>query len=248
MKKTILLSLLSLLMVAGLQTRAHSQVLIALLLGDKLNSDKLEFGVDVGLNYTTIDGIDGVEYKPGFSFGLYFMIKLNDHFYLHPMAVPKSTWGARNLTQYSLNDAALDTALAGASVKRRLEYIPVPLLVGYRTDFGLGIEVGPQLSLRTKALDIFEKQGVGEEDQVAYDRVFSKDHKPIDAGIAGALNYKLPSKKSKGMNITVRYFYGLTDMVKDNTGPAQRNSGFTFTLGIPVGAKEGGSDVPTVEE
>jgi len=32
----------------------QSQVLIALLLGDKLNSGKIEFGLDGGLNYSSI--------------------------------------------------------------------------------------------------------------------------------------------------------------------------------------------------
>ena len=48
-------------------TTAHSQVLISLLLGDKLNSDKIEFGLDGGLNWLKIFGYpDAEEFKISF--------------------------------------------------------------------------------------------------------------------------------------------------------------------------------------
>jgi hypothetical protein len=40
---------------------AEAQVIISLLFDDKLNSGKVEFGLDGGLNLASIDGIDGAE-------------------------------------------------------------------------------------------------------------------------------------------------------------------------------------------
>ena len=38
-------------------SQLHSQVLIALLFGDKLNTDKLDFGLTAGLNLSTISNL-----------------------------------------------------------------------------------------------------------------------------------------------------------------------------------------------
>jgi hypothetical protein len=47
------------LVLAGYSSRA--QVIISLLLGDKLNTGKIEFGLDGGVNYPSIRGLVGGE-------------------------------------------------------------------------------------------------------------------------------------------------------------------------------------------
>ena len=54
----------------------QSQVLIALLLGDKLNSGKIEFGLDGGLNYSSISSLETDNFKSDFNLGFYFDIKI----------------------------------------------------------------------------------------------------------------------------------------------------------------------------
>jgi hypothetical protein len=49
-------------MVISFTQKANSQVLISLLLGDKLNSEKLKFGLDGGVNFATISKED-LSYK-----------------------------------------------------------------------------------------------------------------------------------------------------------------------------------------
>lgn len=53
MKKNILVSFLILM----LCHQSNGQVLISLLLGDKLNSGKLEFGLDGGVNWSNISNL-----------------------------------------------------------------------------------------------------------------------------------------------------------------------------------------------
>src|SRR3954466_8859109 len=70
-------------------SQAHSQVIIALLFGDKLNSDKLEFGLAGGLNLSHISNISDTKNRSGFNLGLFLNIKLDDNFFLRVEAVPK---------------------------------------------------------------------------------------------------------------------------------------------------------------
>ena len=48
----------------------HTQVLISILLGDKLNTGKIEFGLDGGANWSTIKNLDGAKSLTSFNLGL----------------------------------------------------------------------------------------------------------------------------------------------------------------------------------
>lgn len=121
MKRAIIAASFILLSVYG-----HSQVLISILLGDKLNSGKLEFGLDGGVNYSQLDQSKA---NGTFNLGFYFDFKLkNPNLMFHTGVIVKSTMGAKDLPTYLLNDPELDAAFAvGSSVERRLSYFNVPL-------------------------------------------------------------------------------------------------------------------------
>ena len=70
MKKILVLLILTL----NLAT-AKSQVIISLLLGDKLNTGKIEFGLEGGYNNSTLSGLPGANGMGGFNLGFYFDIK-----------------------------------------------------------------------------------------------------------------------------------------------------------------------------
>src|SRR5215217_7107665 len=95
---------------------SNSQVLISILLGDKLNSGKIEFGLEGGVNWSTIQNLDGAKRLTGFNLGFYFDIKLkNPSWMLNTGVIVKSPMGAAGLPMYSLNDARLDSAFVGGS-------------------------------------------------------------------------------------------------------------------------------------
>ena len=69
MKKYLLFLFL---LLAGSQ--AHSQVLISLIFGDKLNSDWLEFGLEGGWNFSKFTGLETGSYLNDWNLGFYFDI------------------------------------------------------------------------------------------------------------------------------------------------------------------------------
>ena len=42
----------------------------------------------------------------------------------------------------------------------------------------------------------------------------------------------------KSMRVSLKYYYGLTDILKDNPGDAVNNSIFLLSFGIPVGGSD----------
>jgi hypothetical protein len=134
-------------------TTAQSQVLISLIFGDKLNSPFLEFGLDGGINFSTISNSDSSGTNPGFNLGFYFDIrsKKNPAWMINTGVIVKSPMGADGLPVYSLNDANLDNTFAGGSVDREIRYFNVPILIKYQFKNNIYLKTGPQLGLLAKA-------------------------------------------------------------------------------------------------
>jgi hypothetical protein len=226
------LLVIAMLVTIGMGT-AKGQILISLLLGDKLNSDKLEFGLDGGLNWSNIGNLEGAEALRGFHLGFYFDIKLRQKLYLHTGVIVKSPMGAKGLDPYALGDAELDSVLSTASAARKLRYFNVPVLLKYNFYDQLFIELGPQLGLLSKAFDQFEADVFDKKDLV-FKNDIRDQYKRFDAGFTGGLGYKL--QKGAGMNVGLRYYFGMMDIVKDNPGKTMRNSSFYLYASIPIGA------------
>src|SRR6478609_5579977 len=126
--RVFLISLLFLVSIA----QAKGQVLISLLLGDKLNSGKIEFGLDGGINYPTIRGLEGGAMRGNFNIGFYFDFKLkNPQWMVHTGVLVKSSMGTDHLPVYSLNNPDLDNAFSGGEVQRKINYFNVPIAMKY---------------------------------------------------------------------------------------------------------------------
>jgi Outer membrane protein beta-barrel domain len=229
MKKTLLIFILS---VTGYT--ANSQVLISILLGDKLNTGKIEFGLDGGLNLTTIQGLDNADYFSGFNIGFYFDIKVfkNPQWMLNTGVIVKSTHGADGLPVYSLNDAALDSTFAGGSVSKRNQYFNVPIEIKYQFKNRIYAKAGVMAGLRYKASDKF-KNSINDDDDLNFSVDTKDDYHPIDFGLVAGLGYRLIG--GNGMNLGVQYYQGLVDITIDDSNTNEYNSGFYFTVGIPIG-------------
>ena len=87
----------------------RSQILISILLGDKLNTGEIEFGLTGGYNRTNIIGLDEAKGLNNFNMGFYFDFLLKKNWYLYTGVLVKSNMGASNIPVYSLGDANLDT-------------------------------------------------------------------------------------------------------------------------------------------
>jgi len=228
MRKTLLFACLLFATHSG-----NSQVIISLIFGDKLNSDKLEFGLDGGLNWSDIHGLQDAKSLTGFNPGFYFDLKLkNPAWMLNTGVIVKSPMGADDLPVFSLNNAVLDSAFTGGSVKRKIRYFNVPVMMKYQFKNNIYAKAGIQLGLRAKCQDEFFNE-VKDKDDLKYVLKTKDNYHPLDAGLAFGLGYRL--MKGNGMNIGVQYYLGLVNVVIDDSSPEQFNRSFYLTAGIPIG-------------
>jgi hypothetical protein len=211
----------------------NAQVIISLLLGDKLNTGKIEFGLDGGLTLSDIQGLEGAKTLKGFNLGFYFDIKIkNPNWMFNTGVLVKSPMGAKGLPVYSLNNPDLDNAFAGGSVKTKLQYFQVPVMMKYIFKNHLYAKAGIQLGLLNKAYDEFSQSILSDNDLI-YKIKRRDQYHPLDGGLAFGLGYRL--MKGNGMNIGLQYYLGLVDVLVDDNTPSQMNRAWYFNVGIPIG-------------
>ncbi len=214
-----------------ISSSVQSQILISLVLGDKLNSGTVEFGLEGGANFPTIKGLDG-ELKPNFNIGFYFDIKTkNPKWDVYTGVLVKASLGTDGLPVYSLNDPALDSSFINGSVKRKLNYFNCPLMMKYKFDKRFAAQAGIMPSLRYKSYDIFSNNIDGND--LEYKNNISDEFRQIDFGLMAGLVYRLMG--GNGMNISVQYYYGLIDITKDSA-TSQYNRSLYLSVAIPIGA------------
>ena len=88
-------------------------------------------------------------------------------------------------------------------------------------------------SLRAKAYDIFSTE-VDKNDDLEYKRDIRDEIHRLDFGLIGGVGYRLMG--GNGMNLAVRYYYGLVDVVIDDSSTDQFNTSLYLAVGIPIGA------------
>jgi Outer membrane protein beta-barrel domain len=223
-----------LLMLTASHARSDGQVLISLLLGDKLNTGKIEFGLDGGLSLSNVDGLDQSGRKPGFNLGFYFDIKLKDPSWIfHTGVMVKSTMGAEDIRVYSLNNPDLDNAFVGGSVIRKLGYFNIPAMIKYKWKNNFFVEAGPMFGLMNNSTTDEFVATVEKKDDLRYKLKIKDRYHPLDAGLIAGIGYRL--LKGNGMNLAVRYYYGFVDITIDDVTPNQFNRSLYFAVGIPIG-------------
>ncbi len=226
MKRHLLFCIICLLPHVG-----SGQVLISLLLGDKLNTGQIEFGLEGGANFMTLGGLPQATSTTGFNLGFYFDFQLKSSWMFHTGVIVKSPMGTAGLSPYSLGNPDLDSQFAAGSVARNFRYFNVPLMAKYNFKNHLFAEGGIMLGLLYKAFDNFTAQVNGSDLNYQVD-VLDQYHR-LDAGLAARLGYRL--MKGHGMNLSTRYYYGLVNISKTDGQPSQYNRSFYIVLGIPIG-------------
>jgi hypothetical protein len=211
-------------------TTARSQVLIALVFGDKLNTPNIEFGLNAGANFSTLSDHPDAKYDYGLNFGLYFNFKLSDHFYLHPEFLFIDKMGTRGTDNRDLpaeipDDETLETW-------RKLDYMTFIFLPRYKLTNQLYFEAGLQTSLLMTADDVYMIKP--EEDSELYYKDFIKnDITRMDVAADVGLGFKFGD--GKGVNLSLRYSHGFINTLKDDALPAEYNRAFRVHVGIPIG-------------
>jgi len=134
---------------------AHSQVLIALLVGDKLNSDKFELGVNLVGNWQNFTGMEGTKNRFSLGFGIYGTMKLSEKLSIQPELLFKDPRGAANVSPDVFGNANLDPLLANATVSAKLAYVSIPVLIKYSVTPQLSLGFGPQIGILTSAKKVY---------------------------------------------------------------------------------------------
>jgi len=235
--KQLIFSFAISLLFLSLSIPAHSQVIISLIFGDELNSDKVRFGLDGGVNFSSLTSPGEAKFIENFNLGLYFDIQLKEksNWYIHTGALLKSGMGARGIDLYSLDDAVLDSGFTGGSIERTLKYINIPGLVRYKFSQHFFVEIGPMIGILTKATDEF-LNSVKNDDDHSFKNKVTGEYKWFDAGLQAGLGYHL--LKGTGVNFGLRYYQGLMDINRENTSDPSLNQSLYLFVSIPVGAGE----------
>ncbi len=236
MKKLLLVSLLF----VGISFSSNGQVLISLLLGDKLNSDSLEFGLVGGVNFTETSGLQNSQMMGAFNLGFYFDFMITDKISIAPGVLVVSKVGARNMSTYSINDPEIDDAFEGGTVRREIGYFQVPILFKYKVHPRWYFIIGPQLALRNDAVDKFTRD-VETKNDLIYFNYIKENIKALDAGATAGVGFLL-SRRKKSMSVGVKYYQGFVDILKENaqdplsTGERMINNSIYAYMTIPIGA------------
>lgn len=233
MKKNLLISVFLFLSI-GMQ----SQILITLLFGDKLNSEGLEFGLEGGMSYSTIAGLESNNMESNFFLGFYFDILLKNQWSLETGVMVKSTLGNDDLTENDLDFLGVsiyDDETEGV-YSQKSGYFIVPALIKYKFKNHIYVEAGPQFGLLTKGwveynFDIDGKSGRIKETNTDMMNRF-------DMGITTGAGFRL--LQGLGWTVGVKYYYGFVDVYKDKSG--SKNSSLFLKMNIPIGLSEKSKD------
>jgi len=211
----------------------NAQVLISIIFGDKLNTDKMTFGLMLGSAWNSLTGYSQVDAQANFNLGLFLTFKLQQRFFLQFDALAKYKLGAKGMPVYMLGDATLDSIYQHGSLKRSISYLGQHTGIQYRIWEYLNVEAGPTVTLRTKATDFFKAaHELGEQ-------IFEKDMKEsttrFDVGLTTGTSWQF--SKGKGLKLGVRYYWGLVDLYPAEAGTNAGRS-FQVNLYIQIGGKK----------
>lgn len=210
-----------------------SQVLISLLFGDKLNSEKIEFGLIGGDNISFLLTQPESHGMGNFNLGFYFHFKLTQRSFLSTGVLVKSNVGATGMETYPLGDAEFDSVYAGGTLTKKLHYFYVPIMYQYRFNNNRWyLEGGFQVGLRGKANDIFDQEALGGD--LTFTTSIKNEIRHLDAGLLGGAGYKF-KKEVKSIALGVNYYYGLVN-VSLVEGEKIMNSSIYIYVKIPIGA------------
>lgn len=238
MRKTLLVTMFLL-----VSLTMQSQILIALLLGESLNTGKIEFGLDGGVNFATIDGMGSNDYLRKWNLGFYFDIKMKNQWYLNTGVLVKSSLGLDELSESDLEFLNATIHDEKGEYHQSISYFMVPALVRYKFPNHIYAEIGPQFGVMHDASIDFKSNNNGISIRAEED---NKDMiNWFDMGFSAGAGYRL--LKGLGWTLGVRYYYGILDVYKDRSGT--KNSSLFLKVNFPIGlSAEKKEQIKTLKE
>jgi len=187
---------------------AEGQVVVGWLLDEFLTTETFNVGVDIGMNFSTLDGLENATRNSGAMFGLFGEWRFHPHIHLQSGFIPVSDKGALNIVPIPFDDPELDPLVSG-TMTREMNTLDFYTLLQYATgpDKGLRVGAGPQFNIITGAVDRYEGL-TSAGTAVVIEQDLENRLKGFEAGIAFDVEYQIGSSIAIG----VRYFHGLTDI------------------------------------
>lgn len=181
-------------------------------------AQQTKVGIKAGLSLTTLgaatfSGLSvNYDHRPGFQGGLFLETPLSKTVLFSPQVLFTQKGGNINTTINSVN-------VKGST---QINYIDVPLLVGFKANANLAFYVGPQVSFLLSQKDVYT---VGSTTTTNTSTTGTK--KTLFGGNIGA-GYKFTDKVSLNAN----YIFDFGEAAEAASSSGEKNSGFVFTLGL----------------
>ena len=216
---------------------SNAQALLIILFGDQLSTETFQAGINASGSASTLTGLSQGQYRYDWAFGAFGELKLSPDWFLHLDLTIKTPAGAKDVKPFEDPHEITDSIFTGLSVTRKINYITLPVYIKYAVgSFKFG--VGGQVGYMTSATDVYSGSTVlGDE--------FSMDRKVMgyfnrwDAGLTGMVDFFFrPDEEMKSLRLSLSYYYGLLDVMKENSGSAVNNSIFLLSLAIPIGGSD----------
>jgi hypothetical protein len=142
---------------------AASQVLVGMLAGGALSSEKFNIGFDIGMNFSTLTGMGDASRYNGPLFGLFADWRFSEKLHFTGGLIPLSYRGANELVPVLLGDPTIDSLTSGGTMSRSMSTIDVPLILKFapKRDTGPRVGVGCQFVLSQRRYTAESPAGAG---------------------------------------------------------------------------------------
>ncbi|GGG59576.1 hypothetical protein GCM10010976_32920 [Bizionia arctica] len=210
-----------------------------MIFGDKLNSPDLEFGIEGGVNWPSISGLDASNRFSTFNLGFYFDFTVKEKFHIYTGVLVKSKLGVNELSESDLEAAGVDLITPDGTYvdsegiySQKINYFLVPVFARYMITKNVFVEAGPEFGLRYKAWVEYDNDGDHIDTTI---KQYNKNSiNPIEAGVGAGAGYKMD--KIGGMSFAVKYFQGFVNVYKGNS--STKNNSLFLAVTLPIGAKK----------
>jgi len=212
---------------------ASAQVLLGYLLGEKLSTPTFNMGFEIGVNFSTLDGLPDADRMNRTVFGLFGDWRFSPNVHLAGSVLPFAGRGAEGLAPVSTGDPTFDGQITGSTMKRSLNYLEIPVLLKWapERDEGFRIGAGPSFGIVTGATDRYDCVSAAGTHYVL-ERDVGGQLPGFDFGLSVDVEWRLPM-----LAIAARYTHGLTDMRQDGSPDAVHSRVLTGTGRIYLGKK-----------
>jgi hypothetical protein len=209
---------------------SQAQVLISLLFGDKLNNENNMFGLHLDYSSNQISGLEPSKSLGTLNFGLFYTHSWENNLELNIGMLAKYRRGATGIPAYSLEDADLTAQFEDTEVTKKISYMSLPISMRYKSPKGLFIELGPQVSYRLKAFDLFEASATSGDLKLDVD--IRDQIKKVDFGYLAGVGAYIGKDKINVLGL--RYQGGFSDIMINQAGKQTYGQWAVYT-NIPIG-------------